>query len=138
VASEIFVDSGAWIAISDHCDKYHEKASSFYWDLIKERRSLITTNLVTAETYIIIRRMGGIKPALQFLQSLREAPGLRKVYSDADMEKQAEAILMKYDDRDFSFTDAVSFALMRERGIEEAFAFDGRFVTAGFQIMPGE
>jgi len=31
----------------------------------------------------------------------------------------------------------VSFALMKERGIEEAFAFDHHFTTAGFRLLTG-
>jgi predicted nucleic acid-binding protein len=135
VVSEVFVDTGAWIAISDHRDKFHESATSYYRQLIQEHRSLVTTNLVIAESYIIIRRTGGIKPALYFLQSIRAAPRLDKVYSDIHLEEQAEAILAKYDDQDFSLTDAVSFALMKERGIEEAFAFDHHFITAGFRLL---
>jgi predicted nucleic acid-binding protein len=138
VANEIFVDSGAWIAISDHHDKFHETATSFYRHLIDERRFLVTTNLVIAEAYIIIRRTGGLEPALRLLQSLRAGPRLQKIYSDSHLEEQAESILVKYDDQDFSYVDAVSFVLMKERGIEEAFAFDGHFITAGYQILPGK
>jgi predicted nucleic acid-binding protein len=138
VADEIFVDSGAWIAISDHRDKFHETASAFYRDLLHERRFLVTTNLVIAEAYIIIRRAGGLGPALRFLRSLRAGPRLQKVYSDSNLEEQAETILAKYDDQDFSYVDAVSFALMKEQGMEEAFAFDDHFIMAGYQILPGK
>ena len=33
-----------------------------------------------------------------------------------------------------SLVDQVSFLVMRQRGIEEAFAFDGDFVRAGFRL----
>jgi predicted nucleic acid-binding protein len=59
-----------------------------------------------------------------------------KLYSDATMEARAEETLAQYHDRDFSFVDAVSFAVMRQRGIAEAFAFDHLFLTAGFALMP--
>ena len=49
----------------------------------------------------------------------------------------AEAILERHADQDFSFTDAVSFAVMQERGIEEAFTFDSHFATLGFRMIPG-
>lgn len=138
MVDKIFVDSGAWIAISDHRDKFHEPASAFYRHLVHERRFLLTTNLVIAEAYIIIRRTGGLDPAFRFLRSLRTGPRLQKIYSDAHLEEQAESILAKYDDQDFSYVDAVSFALMNEQGILEAFAFDDHFSTAGFQILPGK
>jgi predicted nucleic acid-binding protein len=36
------------------------------------------------------------------------------------------------DDREFSFVDATSFAVMRRRGVHQAFAFDNDFAAAGF------
>jgi predicted nucleic acid-binding protein len=59
-----------------------------------------------------------------------------KVFSDARLESNAEEILEKYVDQDFSFVDAVSFAVMMEQGIKEAFTFDNHFVTMGFRKIP--
>jgi len=67
---------------------------------------------------------------------MRSIHNLIIVYSNPDIEAQAEAILRHYSDQDFSYTDAVSFAVMRQRGIAEAFAFDNHFLTAGFTLVP--
>jgi predicted nucleic acid-binding protein len=40
------------------------------------------------------------------------------------------------DDKDFSFTDCVSFVVMWEMGIKEAFAFDEHFNQMGFNRNP--
>ena len=45
-------------------------------------------------------------------------------------------ILRQYADQDFSYVDAVSFALMHHRGLTDAFAFDQHFVTAGVVCVP--
>lgn len=135
---EVYVDAGAWIAITDTRDKYHKAGSDLYKRLLTERRILVTTNLVVAEAYIIIRRTGGYEPAMRFLRSLRDSVRLRKVYSDAALEAEAEEILERFADQDFSLADAVSFVVMKDREIEEAFAFDQHFVTAGFGLLPGD
>ena len=44
--------------------------------------------------------------------------------------------MLKYKDQDFSYADAVSFAVMRERDIDRVFAFDHRFLIAGFTLIP--
>src|SRR5438034_917898 len=44
--------------------------------------------------------------------------------------------LERYDDQNFSFTDAVSFAGMAERGITDALTLDGHFAAAGFRVVP--
>lgn len=133
---EIFVDTGAWIAISDHRDQHHVAATGVYPRLLQQYRALVTTNLVIAETYVMIRRVGGYKPAMRFLDSIRRSSRILKIYSDEVLEEQAEGILRRYDDQDFSFTDAVSFAVMGQRGITEAFAFDRHFLIAGFTLVP--
>jgi predicted nucleic acid-binding protein len=56
---------------------------------------------------------------------------------DVALEEAAESILVRYADQDFSPTDAVSFALMRQRRITAAFAFGHDFLIAGFTLMPG-
>jgi predicted nucleic acid-binding protein len=136
MSREVFVDTSAWIAVSDAGDKYHPAARAAYQRLLGERRAFLTTNLVIAETYIIIRRSGGHAQAMRLLGSLRSSPRLEKVWSDASLENQAEAILEKHSDQDFSFTDAVSIVVMQERDIEEAFTFDSHFAAMGFRTIP--
>jgi predicted nucleic acid-binding protein len=43
--------------------------------------------------------------------------------------------LRRHDEREYSFVDATSFALMRSLRIREALAFDGDFTAAGFREL---
>lgn len=133
---EIFVDATAWVALADTGDGAHNAAVAAYPG-IERRFSWVTTNLVIAEAQIIIRRRGGQRAGMQFLTQMRSRVRLVKVYSDENLETSAEEILRRYADQDFSLTDAVSFALMRQRGITEAFTFDRHFLIAGFILIPG-
>lgn len=136
MSHEVFVDASAWIAVSDRRDRYHGEAKKAYQLLLSDRQTLVTTNLVVAEAYIVIRRMGDHAQAMRFLKSIRGSARLLKVYSEAQLESIAEEILWKYGDQDFSFADAVSFAVMQARGIKQAFTFDSHFTTMGFQMLP--
>ena len=136
MSREVFVDTSAWIAVSDIRDKYHNLARVEYNRLTSGHRTFVTTNLVIAETYIIIRRTGGHAQGMRILRSLRGSPLLQKIWSDSRSESLAEGILEKHIDQDFSFTDAVSFVVMQELGIKDAFTFDRHFATMGFQMLP--
>ena len=132
----LFVDTGAWFALADKSDKYHEQAVEIYPGLLSSYHHLTTTNLVIAESYVLIRRTIGHQPAIAFLENLGASPRLIKIYSDSVLEGTAEDILRKYQDQDFSYTDAVSFAVMKQYGINQAFSFDEHFMTAGFTLTP--
>jgi predicted nucleic acid-binding protein len=45
--------------------------------------------------------------------------------------------LARYADHDLSFTDAVSFAIMKARGIKTALTLDHHFKVAGFTVTDG-
>lgn len=129
----VFVDTSAWIALADKNDTHHKKAVQLYYTFLKTSKSLVTSNLVIAETYILLLKELGHKAALSFLESVKTSPRILRVFSNENIETEAEKILKKYIDQDFSYTDAVSFALMNNMGIKKAFSFDKHFITAGFQ-----
>jgi uncharacterized protein len=132
----LFVDTGAWFALADRSDQHHDRAVDIYLNLLRRYHHLTTTNLVVAETYIFIRRALGHQSGIDFLQNIAASPRVIKLHSDSVLEEEAEGILQKYQDQDFSYTDAVSFAVMKQHGISKAFSFDQHFVTAGFALVP--
>jgi len=136
LSTELFVDAGAWIALADADDQYHQLAAQAYPELLRRYRRLVTTNLAIAEAYIVIRRALGHTAAMAFLDGLGTSLRIEKVYSGPGLEVEAKRILRQYADQDFSYTDAVSFAVMRQNSISKAFTFDKHFVTAGFAVIP--
>ena len=52
-----------------------------------------------------------------------------------ELETEAWAWLRIRDEREYSFVDATSFALMRRKRIADALAFDGDFAAAGFNEL---
>ena len=79
-----------------------------------------------------MRRRSGYEAAIDFLDRLEGSARVENVRVSCELENQALTWLRRHDEREYSFIDATSFALMRSRRITEAFAFDGDFTTAGF------
>jgi len=57
------------------------------------------------------------------------------VWVDRDMHAEALARLSRKKRRHASLVDEVSFLVMRERGIDTAFAFDSDFEREGFKTL---
>lgn len=135
-SEEIFADTSAWVALADKGDKFHLKAAEIYPSLLGSYRSLVTSNLVLAETYVLLLKTLGRRVALDFLERVGGSPRISKIYPNEALEKDAMELLTRYQDQNFSYTDAVSFAIMNKRNILKAFSLDRHFLTAGFVNIP--
>lgn len=68
---------------------------------------------------------------------MRAVPTLTIVHVAPEEEQDAWRWLNRRDEREYSFVDATSFAIMRRRRMREALAFDGDFSAAGFvEVRP--
>lgn len=126
----IFVDTSFWVALRNRRDDHHAAARA----LLQANASvpLISTNHVRGETWTFLRRRAGHAAAAQFLDFTEDAVRLQVEHVDEATERDAIGWLRRHDEREYSFVDATSFALMRRLGVGEAFAFDGGFAAAGF------
>lgn len=80
----------------------------------------------------MINRREGHQAAVAFLDVLSRSPRLHVEHVTDQLELQALSWLRQRDDREFSFIDATSFAVMRRRSVHDALAFDGDFAAASF------
>jgi predicted nucleic acid-binding protein len=126
----IFVDTSFWIAIRLPRDERHAEAVALLDG--HQGESLLTSNHVRGETWTFLRRKAGHSSAVHFLERVERTARLSTVFIDEQLEAQALRWLRRHDERDYSFVDATSFALMRSLRIKEALAFDGDFAAAGF------
>jgi len=130
--AELFVDTSAWYPLVDRGHADHERLAAALRARIEAGVTVVSTNLVLAESHALIMRRIGREVAHSFLSRARAAPN-QVVYSSRELEERAEeGWLRRFDDQDVSLTDAVSFAIMVERGIGEALTLDRHFEIAGF------
>ncbi len=135
----IFVDTSFWVALRNRRDSRHPEARA----LLRQhtRDAFVITNHVRGETWTFLRRRAGHQAAVDFLDRLDASPRLRLVHVTLELERTAlDWLRRRRDDREFSFVDATSFAVMRAERITTALAFDGDFAAAGFHevhIQPG-
>jgi predicted nucleic acid-binding protein len=125
----IFVDTSFWIAWIDRRDAWHDDARQLFGE--HGHDPLVTSNHVRGEGWTFLRRSYGHHFAVAFLDRL-ERSRVNVVFVSEDLEAEALRWLRRHDEREYSFVDAASFALMRSLKIRQALAFDGDFAAAGF------
>lgn len=131
------MDTSAYFALADQQDRNHEAALMVRNRLIGERWRLFTNNFVIAETHALLLARLGRAIALRVLQQIDRSTTRIVRVSEGD-ETRARDILSKYNDKDFSFTDAASFAVMERLRMSQAFSFDRDFAQYGFTtVRPG-
>ncbi len=130
----VFIDTSANYALASPQDINASAARAISDRLKAERWRLFTTNFILAETHALLlaRRDRGV--ALRVLQEITNSSTVIVRVRAAD-ERRAQEILVQYDDKDFTLTDATSFAVMERLGISYAFAFDRDFAQYGLNVL---
>jgi len=129
----LFVDTGAWYALVDKSDPDHKEAVSF---MEKNKIPLLTTNFVFDETVTLLRSRLGWSVAKEFGQKLKDSRFASLIAVKDEDEGRAWEIFLKYKDKDFSYTDCASFAVMERLKMDAVFTFDSHFKTMKFNAMP--
>jgi predicted nucleic acid-binding protein len=133
--NQVFVDTSAFFAISNRRDSSHENAIAILRRLIQVRTKLVTTNFIVAELHALLLARGNRVVALAALELYDDQAITIVRVSEAD-ESEARAIIERYDDKTFSFTDATCFAIMRRLTIQRAFTLDRNFRQYGLEVIP--
>lgn len=128
-----FVDTSGFVALYRRNDDNHEEAKAIWHSLRKHDVILYTTRDCIAETIILVRRREGYKQALLCGNDLWESPVLEILRANLREDRLAWELFKKFSDKELSFVDCLSFAMMKELRISQAFTFDRDFEEAGFK-----
>ena len=124
---KLFVDTGAFIALTDADDENHKPAVVFYRNAKEKGTRFVTTNFVVCETMNYLRARISHNIASLFRENVKKSGFIEIVTVTPPIEDAAFTIFKRYTDKDFSFTDCASFSIMRSFRLKRAFAFDQPF-----------
>jgi predicted nucleic acid-binding protein len=125
------VDTSAMYAMLDASERDHAEARAIVARLARERWRLFTTNYIVAEIHALVLVRVNRAVAERALNELDASPTTIVRATEAD-EQRARAIIKQYQDKNFSLTDAITFAVMERLGIDRVFTFDRNFAQYGF------
>lgn len=136
-----FIDTGAWYALKNKNDPHHEQVLRFFQNSAGKVLCL-TSDYVIDEAITLTRvRLKSHEAAAALARELLSGKAAKIIFTAPDYLPRALEIFQQYQDKDFSFTDCTSFAIMEKLGIRDALAFDSHFTFEKFglrQVDPQE
>jgi uncharacterized protein len=127
-----FVDTSAIYALLDRSDSNHNRATEIWHSLLDRNQPLFTSNYVVVECCALAQNRLGIA-AVRAIQE-KILPVLQTRWINEGLHELAMTALLAASRRKLSLVDCSSFALMRQAGSHEAFAFDQHFSEEGFAL----
>ncbi len=132
----IFVDTGAFLARWVEKDQFHRRAQGAWKELERRPEGVFTSNFVLDETLTLLARRTSYTFSAERAEALYSSRLLTILRPQTADELGAVDLFRKLAGQEVSFTDAVSFVLMRRHGFTRAFTFDRYFAAAGFEVWP--
>lgn len=132
----IFVDTGAFLGKYLPDDQHHVQAESIWQRIEHEKEGFCTSNFVLDELTTLLGRRSSHAFTAKKIRGIYESELIDIFRPEEAEELEALVFFDKYYDQDVSFTDCVSFVLMKRRGIQRAFSFDRHFDLPGFTRIP--
>lgn len=124
----IFVDTGIWYSANVEEDPDHAKAREL---LLSASSDLITTDYVVDELLTLLAARGHRDVAIRIGEDFWTQTSCDLEWSKEEDNWDAWHVFSTYSDKEWSFTDCVSYAVMKRLGIGEAFALDEHFKQFG-------
>ena len=131
----LFGDTSFIYVLADADDHDHTLAVAILDEVIRQRRPIVVTTCIIADTHALVLRHLGYLASAQWLRNAFDGFFIIRP-TEADEQKACD-IIFTYTDKDFSFTDAISFAVMERLNITVALSLDEPFVQfSKFTVVP--
>src|SRR5438477_6152457 len=132
---EVFVDSGAWIALALTRDPLHMQARE-QWELLQGAGAKLHTSVpVVIETFTFLDRNALRDVALAWKDSVYKTGIVKILACELRDLEQSWDYFRRNDLHKLSVVDATSFAIMKRARIRLAYTFDHHFAAVGFRLV---
>ena len=135
MTNDIFIDTSGFYAFLIKGDSTHEEAESILFGAKKQKRRFVTTDYILDETATLLKARGFGHLLPNFLTTLEQSQACRIEWTDSDRFFSTQAFFLKHADQDWSFTDCLSFQVMKQLKLSDALTKDAHFKSAGFRPM---
>ena len=132
---EIIIDTVGFYSMLVTRDRMHLRTREFMAQAVHERRRFVTTDHVLGDTATLLRARGFNRLAPLLFESVETSSSIRIGWTTPARFREVKAFFLRRADKAWSFTDCLSFVVMRELGLREALSTDDHFRQAGFALV---
>ena len=135
--NEVFIDTSGWMGFFVSDEPIYLACRQIIAQSIARKVGLVTTNYVLTELVpLLTTRTRLTRPqVLSLIESLGNIAELEFVHITPELHHGAFELLQSRADKSWSWVDAASFVVMRERGFTQALTTDHHFDQAGFERL---
>jgi predicted nucleic acid-binding protein len=114
-------------------DAAHKDAVLLLNNSKKHKFSFVCTDYILDETATLLKARGLSHVLSVFFESVLSSSICRVEWTDSDRFIAAKNYFIRHGDKDYSFTDCVSFVTMSEIKLKRVLTSDRHFMQAGFE-----
>jgi hypothetical protein len=134
MAEAVFLDSSFFKGLIDPSDDFYHQAGKIWIKFQEGSKNLITSNFIVDECLTLLRSKCNLETAIKFRNLLAENSNVLKIVRVTAADEAGAWKWFVKNWSKLSFTDCVSFALMKRLEIEQAASFDDHFNRVGFKL----
>ena len=128
----VFADAFYFVARLNRHDQHHDRVVAFSRDF---RSHILTTDWIMMEVADALAESECRSRLRDFILHLRQSPICEVIPASRESLDRAVDLYHQHQDKEWTLTDCVSFAVMRERGVTHALTEDHHFEQAGFTAL---
>ncbi len=134
-ARPTFVDTSGFYSALVARDDTHERAVRLFAAARARHASFVTTDYVLDETVTLLAARGHRHLVEPFLHSTLRSAACRVEWTDSERFAKTASFFTKHADQTWSFTDCLSFVVMKDLRLRDALTKDAHFDQAGFVAL---
>jgi predicted nucleic acid-binding protein len=134
-AREVFIDTSGFYALLVAADEQHTRAAQILKTAAGRHARFLTTDYVLDETVTLLVARGHRQLVAAFLRTTLESSACRIEWTEAARFSETATFMLKHQDHRWSFTDCLSFVVMKTLHLRDALTKDVNFEQAGFVAL---
>jgi len=132
---EVFLDTAYVIALANPADQHHGRAATLAASVQLEIVRIVTTRAVLLEVGSSLSRLRFRAAAVRLLNIMEFSPSLLVMPVGQDLARRGLELFCRRADKEWSWTDCISFLVMEERRLRQALTTDEHFEQAGYVAL---